>query len=159
MDTRTMMAVKDVFENESKVVIKTTGARYVFNKDEPSGSIDCYQLLNGERHVARIDFAGLSFTNTTVQKKDDSTCLLSIVPIRGNYNAIPVNETFVRVMSMVSRRCYAKFARVWLPNARLGHCLACTSLSSSNFWVKMPLNCAKQVGAGIHSRVLALDPM
>lgn len=77
MDTKEMMVVKNVFEDETKIVVETTGVRQVFNKNGTNGAIDCYQLLNKERRISRIDFTGLSFTNTTIQKKDDSTCSIS----------------------------------------------------------------------------------
>jgi len=75
MDILKEMKVEKVEENKNKVIIVTTGAKYIIDKSGKTGKISCYQLLNKERLLATINF-NYSFSTLSVEGKDDSTCVL-----------------------------------------------------------------------------------
>ncbi len=50
------MKMESVIDENDKLTVTTTGARYVFDKLSSAGRILCYQLINEERLAATISF-------------------------------------------------------------------------------------------------------
>jgi len=75
MDILKEMKVEKVEENKEEITVITTGAKYIIDKSGKTGKISSYQLLNKERLLATINF-NYSFSTLSVERKDDSTCVL-----------------------------------------------------------------------------------
>jgi hypothetical protein len=73
------MKVKSVEESENRIVIETTGAKYIIDRSEGNGCIDCWQMINKERLVARLCF-DFSFMKLSVEYKDCQKCILHVIP-------------------------------------------------------------------------------
>ncbi|OIN97031.1 hypothetical protein AUJ66_04545 [Candidatus Desantisbacteria bacterium CG1_02_38_46] len=74
MDVRKEMKVESVEEDEDKVTVATTGAKYIIDKSGKFGKISCYQMLNEERLLATIEF-NHSFSTLSVEGKDNLSCV------------------------------------------------------------------------------------
>ncbi|MBI4243364.1 MAG: hypothetical protein HY606_04665 [Planctomycetes bacterium] len=75
MDILKQMKIESVKEHNNTITVLTTGAKYIIDKSGEKGKIYCYQRINGERLMATLDF-GCSFFLLTVERKDESVCLL-----------------------------------------------------------------------------------
>ena len=74
VDVRKEMKVESVEEDEDKVTVATTGAKYIIDKSGKFGKISCYQMLNEERLLATIEF-NHSFSTLSVEGKDNLSCV------------------------------------------------------------------------------------
>lgn len=79
MNTLKCMKVESVREDKDRIVIITTGAKYIIHKTPVKGRIDCYQVLNEERFIAGIDF-DMPFERISIERSDESTCVLNLIP-------------------------------------------------------------------------------
>ncbi|OIN98521.1 hypothetical protein COY52_05890 [Candidatus Desantisbacteria bacterium CG_4_10_14_0_8_um_filter_48_22] len=78
MDVSKEMKITGVIDENEKLTVATTGAKYVFLKTGEKGRILCYQLINivnGERLNAVIIFP-FSFLSLTLEKKGADYCVL-----------------------------------------------------------------------------------
>ena len=79
MDVRQAMQLRRVVTEDERIVIETTGARYVVHKMAEHGEIECWQLLNGERLLARLRLS-VPLADLTVEGQDAEKCVLNTVP-------------------------------------------------------------------------------
>lgn len=88
------MKVETVNEENNRITVITTGARYVIDKSGKTGKISCYQQLNKERLIATLDF-NHSFSTLSIERKDNSTCVLHQGTGDCNYLRLQINSDSV----------------------------------------------------------------
>lgn len=107
------MKVEGVVSTPGKIIVTTTGARYVF--DGASNEIACYQRIGGERLVGTVKFPGtppdLRLAELKVEKADADECLLSA----GKVRVIVRNDSYLRFDGLGDRKPVLESA---LKNAR-----------------------------------------
>jgi hypothetical protein len=95
MDIRRYMKVESIEDSGSMIIVTTTGAEYVFQKDGDKGVVTCRQRLNASRHLATIELEH-PLPTLTVEHRTDSTCVLhQAVEGCGGYLRFQVNSDSV----------------------------------------------------------------
>ena len=74
MDVRTLMKVESLRKEGDRIIATTTGARFEINTAGENGTISCFQLINGERHVVTLTFDH-TFSTLSVEHQDENTCV------------------------------------------------------------------------------------
>ncbi|NJD04369.1 MAG: hypothetical protein FIA99_17635 [Ruminiclostridium sp.] len=103
MDVGRMMKLKSVQEDSQNIVVVTTGAKYIMDKTQ--GSIECWQMINCERLLAKFEMkCRSSFIGFTIDHKDEASCILkSMYGEADNYIRIEINkDSLMYIYSMHS---------------------------------------------------------
>lgn len=96
MNTQNEMKVESIKEEKDKVVVVTTGAKYIIDKSGDKGKIYCRQRLNKKRLITAIEF-NFPFSTLSLEGNDETTCVFHQQLGEGsdNYLRLQINSDSV----------------------------------------------------------------